>query len=100
MNLYILSQDKDKFLLNPPLIFIEKHLEHWHVVAYDNTGETILGEYTSEKQAREIIEDITDYVMDNKKTFEGDYEHGDLFVKTMMWRNMVKVYEMPKNKEE
>lgn len=99
MNLYILSQDKDKFLLNPPLIFIEKHLEHWHVVAYDNTVETILGEYTSEKQAREIIEDIMDYVMDNE-TFEGNYEQSDLFLKTMILRNMVKVYEMPKNKEK
>ena len=92
MNLWILSQDGKHFFPNPKLS-IETMNSYWYI--FDEDTQTILGEYESESRAKEIIKNIKNYVVDNK-TFEGDYEKSDLFVKTMIWRNMVKVYEMPK----
>lgn len=92
MNLWILSQDGKHFFQNPKLS-IETMNSYWYI--FDEDTQTILGEYESESRAKEIIKNIKNYVVDNK-TFEGDYEKSDLFVKTMIWRNMVKVYEMPK----
>ena len=92
MNLWILSQNGKHFFQNPNLS-VEAMNDCGYIV--DNSTQTILGEYESESRAKEIIKNIKNYVVDNK-TFEGDYEKSDLFVKTMIWRNMVKVYEMPK----
>ena len=92
MNLWILSQDGKHFFPNPKLS-VEAMNGYGYIV--DDSTQTILGEYESESRAKEIIKNIKNYVVDNK-TFEGDYEKSDLFVKTMIWRNMVKVYEMPK----
>ena len=92
MNLWILSQDGKHFFQNPKLS-VEAMNGYGYIV--DNSTQTILGKYESEERAKEIIKNIKNYVVDNK-TFEGDYEKSDLFVKTMIWRNMVKVYEMPK----
>ena len=92
MNLWILSQDGKHFFPNPKLS-VEAMNGYGYIV--DDSTQTILGKYESESRAKEIIKNIKNYVVDNK-TFEGDYEKSDLFVKTMIWRNMVKVYEMPK----
>ena len=90
MNLWILSQNGKHFFQNPNLS-VETMNGYGYIV--DDSTQTILGEYESESRAKEIIKNIKNYVVDNK-TFEGDYEKSDLFVKTTISRNMVKVYEM------
>ena len=92
MNLWILSQNGKHFFQNPKLS-VEVVNDCGYIV--DDDTQTILGKYNCITRAKDILEDIKNYVVDNK-TFEGGYEQSDLFIKSMIWRNMVKVYEMPK----
>ena len=92
MILWILSQDKTHFFPNPKLS-VEIAGGKGYIV--DNDTQTILGRYDNPNRAKEVLENIKDFIVGNEE-HNGNYEESDLFVKTMIWMNMVKAYEIPK----
>lgn len=92
MNLWILSQDGKHFFQNPKLS-VEAMNGYGYIV--DNSTQTILGEYTSEERAKEVIKDIVNMMIIDFNT-SGTFDAVDIRIKTKMLETMVKVYEMPK----
>lgn len=91
MNLWILSQDGKHFFQNPNLS-VETTNDCGYIV--DNSTQTILGKYESEERAKEVILDIKNFLI-YKLSFEGNAQECDLFVKSKILGQMVKVYELP-----
>lgn len=92
MSLWILSQDGKHFFQNPRLS-VEIANDCGYIV--DDATQTILGEYTSEERAKEVIKDIVNMMIIDFNT-SGPFNAVNICIKTKMLETMVKVYQMPK----
>lgn len=64
---------------------------------FENSGEyyEVLGNYSSKERAVEVLDDIQNFISINCSIKNVDYQETDLIMKSLIVKNMIRIYQMP-----
>lgn len=95
MNLWIRSQDKEILMIVNTLLLAEDEIGTIIGIGIDGKIKLSLGKYKTKERAKEILNQIQQLITINISLNNNSYEYNDLFLKSSISCNMLKIFEMP-----